>query len=133
MRRHDWPEQLAEYLDACRDAAFVWGEHDCCRFAAKAVLAMTGRDYMFDYTYRGELGARRLIQRAGSLDVLLRRALGDPLPSVAQAGRGDVVLAELELGPTVGICVGPLCAFAREPAGVTFRSLRAAQHAWRIC
>jgi len=131
MRRPDWPERLAEYVEARRAATFEWGVHDCCRFASGAVEAMTGDDPMGAFAYRNEVGALRLVHTAGSLDALVMRTLGDPLEAVALAGRGDVVIAELENGSTVGICLGADCVFVSE-AGVTFRPLSMARVAWRI-
>ena len=131
MRHPDWPARLAGYLESRRATPFAWGSHDCCRFAAGAAEAMTGRDAMAAFTYRNELGAQRLIRRAGSLDELVRRTLGEPLPTVLRAGRGDVVLADLERGPTVGLCLGQSCAFAGD-VGVVYRPLAFARLAWRI-
>lgn len=130
-RRHDWPQRLALYLEQRRATPFEWGVHDCCRFAAGAVEAMTGRNRMDHFAYSTELGAARLIQRAGGLEVLLRETLGEPLPSLGQAQRGDVVLADLESGPTVGVFLGRVAAFAAD-IGITWRSATVCHLAWRI-
>ena len=132
MRRGDWPERLAAYIEEHRNTPFRWGSHDCCRFAAGAVLAMTGRDPMADFDYANEIGALRLIKKAGSLDVLLHQTLGQPLPSVAQARSGDVVITDINGGSSVGVCLGRTCAFAAEPAGLAFSPRTAARAAWRI-
>jgi hypothetical protein len=131
MRHPDWPQRLAEYIDSRRGASFEWGTHDCCRFASGAVQAMTGDDPMIAFSYRNEVGATRLIRKAGSLDALVHRALGDPIP-VANAKRGDVVISDLDFGATVGICVGAKCAFAAAEGGVTFRPLMMSRVAWGI-
>jgi hypothetical protein len=91
---------------------------------------MTGDNPMKSFDYRNRLGAERLLRSAGTLDALVNRALGEPVhPS--SAGRGDVVIADLELGATVGICLGELCVFACDP-GITFRPRDVARAAWRI-
>jgi len=131
-RRSDWPERLADYVASKRETEFEWGTHDCCRFAAGAVEAMTGVDRMAGYRYKGEREALRLIAKAGSLGALAHRLLGEPLESVALAQRGDVVLADLENGASIGVCLGNVCAFAGLAGGVVFRPLLAAQVAWRI-
>lgn len=131
MRRGDWPQRLADYIERHRHTEFQWGTHDCCRFAAGAVEAMTDRDPMATFTYRNEIGAMRLIRQAGSLEVLLHRTLGHPLQTVAEARRGDVVLSDLDNGPTVGIVCGRVSAFAA-PVGVLFVPTDKARMAWRI-
>lgn len=130
-RHHEWPELLAEYVATRRKAPFEWGTHDCCRFASGAVEAITGVDFMHDYHYSNEIGALRLIHDAGGLEVLVTRALGAPLPSVAQAKRGDVLLADLENGPTVGVSLGSTAAYAGA-IGLLYLPVMQARVAWRV-
>lgn len=132
MRRADWPQRLAAYIEQHRHTPFQWGTHDCCRFAAGAVEAMTGTDPMIGFDYGNATGAMRLIKKAGSLDVLLHQVLGEPLPAVAQARCGDVVIADINSGAAVGICLGRTCVFAAEPAGLVFGPRMAVRAAWRI-
>lgn len=131
MRRPDWPQRLDAYIAESRTTPFAYGRHDCCWFAGKAVEAMTGENPMHAFSYRNRLGAERMIRRAGTLDALVHRALGEPVHP-AQAGRGDVVIADLELGATVGVCLGDVCAFATDPVGIVFRPREAIRAAWRI-
>lgn len=132
MRHPDWPERLARFIEERRSAPFQFGSsaHDCCSFAAGAVNAITGVDPSTAWPYRNEIGARRLIIEAGGLDSLVTRALGEPVHP-AQAGRGDVVLAELEEGPTVGVCLGRDCVFPAD-VGVTFRPRSVIALAWNV-
>ena len=53
MRLHDaiadlqpcaWRQQLDALIASRMAAPFAWGAHDCCLFAADAVLAQTGED-----------------------------------------------------------------------------------------
>lgn len=130
MRAADWPQRLGDYVESRRSTPFEYGTHDCCRFAAGAVIAMTGHNYMAAFDYKNGLGAERLIRRAGTLDALVNRTLGEPVhPS--QAGRGDVVLADLERGSTLGVCLGETCVFAAEPAGLAFHPRAVIRLAWR--
>jgi hypothetical protein len=130
-RRDDWPERLHGYVEAMRDVPFDWAANDCARFTAGAVEAMTGDNPMRVFDYTNRLGAERLIRSAGTLDALVNRVLGEPIHS-AMAGRGDVVIADLEEGPTVGICLGEQCAFVTDPVGITFRSRAVIRSAWRV-
>ena len=130
MRFADWPERLAEYVESRRSAPFEYGSHDCCHFAGGAVEAITGTNPMHAFDYRNRLGAERLIRSAGTLDALVNRVLGEPVhPSLA--GRGDVVIADLDGGSSVGVCLGDVCVFAAEP-GIAFRPRDVARAAWRI-
>lgn len=131
MRYQDWPQRLDAYIESRRATPFEYGSHDCCLFADGAVVAITGESRMASFDYTSRLGAERLIRGAGTLDALVNRALGEPVhPS--QAGRGDVVMADLEHGATVGVCLGAVCAFAAEPTGMTFRPRATVRAAWRI-
>ena len=131
IRHQDWPTRLVEYIEQSRTVPFAYGSHDCCQFAAKAVAALTGENPAAAWHYTNEIGAARLIVEAGGLEALITTAMGEPIhPS--QAGRGDVVLADLELGPTIGVCLGRTCAFATDPVGVVFRPRAAARMAWRV-
>lgn len=130
MRLNDWPERLAEYVESRRAAPFEYGSHDCCQFAAGAVEAMTGDNPAALYPYRNELGAKRIIVEHGGLDALLTGVLGEPCHP-AMAGRGDIVLAELELGPTAGVCLGRNCVFPAD-VGVTFRPRSVIASAWKV-
>lgn len=130
MRDHDWPEKLAEYVASRAATPFAWGTHDCCQFAAGAVQAITGVNPAAAWTYDSEFGALRLIADAGSLETLITQAMGAPVhPS--RAGRGDVVLADLDRGPTVGVCVGRECAFPAD-TGLTFRPRDVVITAWKV-
>ena len=130
MRAQDWPERLAAYVESRRTVPFEYGSHDCCHFAGGAVDAITGRNPMAAFHYRNQIGAERAIRKAGSLDALVEQTLGKPM-AVALARRGDVVIADLERGATVGICTGAEAVFASE-IGVTFRPMSSVRKAWRI-
>lgn len=130
MRRADWLDRLEAYIAERMTEPFAWGRHDCCRFAAGAVEAMTDEDPMRGFEYCDEAGARALIRSAGSLDSLVARALGEPIP-VSLAGRGDVVIGDLEFGATVGVCLGGITAFAASE-GLTHRPTLECRVAWRV-
>jgi hypothetical protein len=132
VRRQDWPERLADYLHSRIATPFSYGNggHDCCQFAALAVEAMTSENPAANWHYSCELGAARLIHKAGGLETLITEAMGSPVhPS--KAGRGDIVLAELEKGPTIGVCVGRDCVFPAD-VGLTHRERGCIQMAWKV-
>lgn len=104
-RRQDWASQMARVVLAHRRVPHVWGQTDCCRFAARVVDAMTGSglELQLRELYDDEASAQALIRFHGSLEravtALLRQ---DPLG--VRARRGDLVL--IEGGDAVGICDG---------------------------
>ena len=98
---------LTEYL---RDAAarpFVWGQCDCCLFAADWVQAKTGIDpaSAMRGEYHSELGAREIIQSAGSLRELVGHNLNaEGFFEAHVPQEGDIGLLRLPIhGETVGI------------------------------
>lgn len=125
---------LAEFLRDRADAPFEWGVNDCCVFAADAVQAQTGRDLAAPWrrTYDDELSAEVVLLAFGGVAKIATEALGIPLPLVATARRGDIVLFESGVGPGLGICVGDKFAVLRQEGGVGYLSMRHAVTAWRV-
>ncbi|MFQ5535576.1 MAG: hypothetical protein ACE5EM_12670 [Sphingomonadales bacterium] len=133
MRKSDWPELLAREVEAAAERPFCWGKHDCCLFAANIVKAMTGDDpaKAFRGRYRTEFGARRALKRYGSgtLYHTLRSLFGNPIPP-ARAWRGDLVYMVTENGPSAGVCLGAIAAFASD--GLAFVPMSETAKAWRV-
>lgn len=93
QRLRDWQQRLAELMMQRRVALFQWGVHDCCLFAADAVLAVTGHDLAADLrgTYTSADEAARLLRRLGGVQgVAINRA--GPVVPVAMAQAGDIGL-----------------------------------------
>ena len=105
-RYGDWPERLNAFLD--QEHKFVWGESDCCLFAADAVLRITGTDLAAKYRdkYKSEAGAARMLRKADGLGNICSKAADqfdlEEVP-VLFARRGDMVIFETELGGTLGV------------------------------
>ena len=134
-RRCDWPERLAEAVWAARGRAFAWGRHDCALFAFDCVRAMTGVDHLaaFRGRYRSANGAARVLRSIGgvkTIEELVTGIFGQPRPVVA-AQRGDVVLIDGDLGPTLGVCLGARAAFSG-PDGLVYAPTATARSAWRV-
>lgn len=91
-RLADWPERLADYLAAMRPRRFAWGTHDCARFAAGAVHAVTGQQ-ITALQWSSPADAARLLRRLGTLATAVGQVLPE-LPAPALAQRGDVVLIQ---------------------------------------
>ena len=141
MRRDDWPERLAAFLEAQRRTAFSWTTHNCALFAADAVEAMTGEDPVPDWrgaADKASLLARLDTDHGGDLEEAATAVMGTPLERMRMAQRGDVVSA-MTVGPggealALGVCLGGRCAFAGSDEGMgwTTLPLTACRLAWRV-
>jgi hypothetical protein len=81
-------------MKAAEKRPFLWGEHDCCLFAADCAGAMTGENFATGWrgTYDSETGAKALLRGGGSLKKVLAHYL-DEVP-VKFAQRGDIAIVE---------------------------------------
>lgn len=114
----DWPQRVATTLEAARERPFVWGEFDCCLFAADVIAAQTGTDLAKELRgrYRTELGAARVLKKAGGIEALLDAHFSRVPPGMAQ--RGDVLLFDGEQGPTLGVFFGQIWATTQQGVAV---------------
>lgn len=126
MRRQDWPERLAEYLEAAHARPFRYGAHDCGTFAAGAVEAVTGVNPIADLTYDRK-GAIAIME--GGLHAFAAERLG-PEIRAAFAQRGDVVGFIWQGRETLGVCAGTHIA-APGPDGLLYVPMSTAVKAWR--
>ncbi|WP_199287793.1 DUF6950 family protein [Kushneria phosphatilytica] len=100
----NWPQKLYDAIQAAHEAAFSWGENDCCTFAADCCIAVCGIDPAEKYRghYTTEIGAKRkLTEIHGSLEKACD-AYFERVP-VTKAQRGDMVMFEGEIGNTMGV------------------------------
>lgn len=95
-RKEDWPERLAEYLDAREFAPFRWGLNDCGLFAADAILEMTGVDVAANVRgkYTNCSTALRLIRGIESFTERVATFYGLDEIAPREAWRGDLVLIQ---------------------------------------
>jgi len=111
MRREDWPERLREYFEAAEKRPFSWGNHNCCHFAAGAVVAQTDVDPTACFTgtnIRGRVSAYKRVRAfAGGgvreLTAKISEDLGMDEVVPAMAGRGDIVCLEIEGCDALGV------------------------------
>ena len=138
MARHPrlpgWERRLLGAVAAARDRPFRWGQHDCATFAFDLRRDLTGGDdvaSLWRGRYRTAQGAVRVMRRLGwsSLQAAGCDLLGDPLPSVHLAQRGDLVLADTGLG--FGVCLGARAA-GLAPEGLVLVQLSSCALAWRV-
>lgn len=128
-RLPDWPHLLAAYIDATRSLVFAWGVHDCCTFAAGAVLAVTGRAVPLP-AWSGRREAVFTLRRLGGLRAATTAQLG-PVQAPALARRGDVVLLRQRGRSLLGVCLGHVWA-APGAGGLAFGPMDEALAAWKV-
>lgn len=107
MKHPDWHNRLITVIRAAEQRPFLWGEHDCCLFAADCAQAMCGEDFAADWrgTYENETGAKKAILRGGgTLENVLARYL-DEVP-VKLAQRGDIAVVDNAGARCAGVIYG---------------------------
>jgi len=142
MKKHGWPELLHDYVEASMAREFVYGNFDCCLWAAGWVEIATGIDHASGLRgYDSKTAAYRVIARYGSIEKMVTHLLGrDPIHA-AFAQRGDIVLIrercalggeiEMEAPEGLGICLGLHSAFPRPTGLMMIRTLEAVG-AWKV-
>lgn len=96
----NWESALSDYILSKRDEPFVYGENDCCMFAAGAMIAMTGVDPIPEFRgkYNSLASSVKALKELGAGD--LEKTIDGKLPEIAVglAQRGDVALYDGSLG-----------------------------------
>lgn len=137
MRRaEDWPERLANFIEARRERPFAWGDQDCVSLAADAVLAMTGLDLLEPHrgAYETEDEADAILVAAGGIEALLADLagrIGLPDRPVKRAQRGDLVMVRVGNHEVAGIVNGTNVAVPGLDR-VQFVPLRTIVRAWAV-
>jgi hypothetical protein len=96
MKHPEWQIRLINVIRAAEERPFLWGQHDCCLFAAECVQAMCGEDFAAGLrgTYSTANGAKRvLLTNGGSLEKVLAQHLDEVPVKLAQRGDIAVVLS----------------------------------------
>lgn len=132
-RFQDWPQRLADAIEKFERKQFEWGSHDCGTMAADLIVAMTGEDPI-PYL-RGNWDSAMTASRI-DLEAETEQAAFDqgwePV-GVAMARRGDLVLRDVENGPTLGIVdLDPFHAMFPGQDGIVRYATLSCSRAWRI-
>lgn len=131
MRPDGWEQRLYESLE--NQGPFVWGQSDCCLFAADAVKAMTGTDPAKEFRgrYKSEKGATRILAKLGGLRKAIGSVMGEEInPLLAQ--RGDIVLLNNAGRGIAGVINSRGQISAKGVSGVIELPIRDAVCAWRV-
>lgn len=124
-----WPEHLAAYVAACHDRPFAWGAHDCVRFAAGAVRAVTGCEVQMP-DWRGLSDAAHALRAERGLvsAVCARLPAHEALPLIR---RGDVVMVKQGHRRALAVCLGHVWA-APGADGLVYGPMTAAVRGWKV-
>lgn len=111
-RSQDWPEKLAEEVTAAQEMPYSIGQHDCLRFACRAIQAMCGVDFW--PRFAGYTTIRQAQDKISAIAPTLKDAvckvLGQSPLTPLQARRGDLVIFEDAGGQHIGVCTGAFIA-----------------------
>lgn len=134
-RAFDWPALLAAYIEQHRATPFAWGAHDCVGFAI-GWLAVVRPDLAPREELSGRLDYVDAAGAARQLHEISLRAVVDGWGQLvgiapAQAGRGDLVLVDIDGRASLAVNVAEL-ACGPGPAGLVFVPMTAAIAAWRV-
>lgn len=131
-RLPDWPARLSVLVAQAHALPFAWGLHDCCLWAADAVVAVVGVDPAADIRgqYTTAQGAHRALHAHGGLLGAGRRT-GQRLALPTLARDGDVGLVHDGRRPMLGVRVAAvwLCAAT---TGLRALPCSAARMAWGV-
>jgi len=131
----DWPQRLAEVVEARRDQPFAWGQRDCGMWAADVTVALAGWDPLAAWrgAYDSEAALEAILGAEG-LEAFLDRLLaaqGVEACDPAFAARGDWCLILAGNQPMLGVVVGETIAVTGLD-GLRFVPRQMALRAWAM-
>lgn len=100
----DWELRLGDYLESSEAKRFRYGTFDCCKFAAGAVIAMTGVDLMDGFQYDNARSAKVLMPK-GLIPIFsqVMQKFGCAQVKPTFARRGDLIAGFVSYKPAIGI------------------------------
>ena len=130
-RVNDWPFALSALVARRLQTPCEWGSHDCCLWAADAVLALTGVDYASAErgAYTDAATGMAVLTAAGGLLSVADRA--GPRIGVAFAREGDIglIAASADSPAVLAVRIGTAWL---APAANGLHGLAEASIAWGI-
>ncbi len=125
---------ISAFISRYRVRPFVWGECDCCLFAADWVVEQVGVDPAAQTRgrYNSAKGALKVVRQAGFDDMcaMVDSLLGERIAPL-QLQRGDIALVENGGDPALGICWGANV-FAMSQSGVVGLPANTIITGWRL-
>jgi hypothetical protein len=132
VRLPDWQMRFAALVRERVQEPFVWGQHDCCLWAADCVLALTGFDpaQQLRGAYADERTAVRLVRHLGGMARIAQAALGAPV-GARLANVGDVVLVTHTGQTILSVCNGATL-LSPSMQGMQTHALPLACRTWKV-
>lgn len=133
IRAAGWERRLDAVIAAGRVAPFNYGTHDCLRFPAACIEAVTGEDLFAPFAgrYETELEAANLVPRIEPFLEGLAAAHGWETIQARQARKGDLAAVRLGKAFLCAVVYGSLI-IPERPVGLRRFNLLMAEKAWRI-
>lgn len=124
-------QQLDKYLASA--PPFSWRAHHCGDFAARWVLARTGKDPLAGLHVSGLNNAAAVCRRYDGLSDAVASLTGAREIPHLSAQIGDIVMMQTDsaIGGALGICAGREVAYT-SPGGIAWASIMLGCKAWRI-
>jgi len=132
-RLPDWETRLIKFVEG--DIFYNWQTMNCALFAGFIVGELTGLNFTKEYLSElkkisSERRMFRYLRSIGGVESIADKHLGKRKP-VSQAQRGDVVSCNLDLGLSLGICVGGMSVFISRD-GKVFVETDQCKNAWSV-
>lgn len=130
----DWPQRLMAHVESAGRQGHVWGENDCALFTCNWIAAITGFDPAgaFRGHYTTGQGSLKALKKYGTGELISTfDGLMPPRVSPLRARRGDAVAIETDVGPALGLCLGPRAVFVALD-GLAFRATGAVSAVWPV-
>lgn len=127
----DWITRLEAFIKSETVTPFVWGENDCCLFAANAIKMMTGTDIAA--IERGTYASKRQCLKTykSAESAVQAAAERNKMPLVKRPSKGDLVLVRTSNGVAAGICLGATVV-AKAPHGLAIVDRSEVIKSWMI-
>ena len=132
MRVNGWEDALASVIEKHASQPLIYGVSDCGQLAADAVFAVTGTDVFTYYrNYKTEVGARRILQKAGCKDLsdLFAKFFTPIHPFLAK--RGDIGIVEQNGNICAGVYTGTGFA-SKSETGIFYLGVDAVKQAFSV-
>lgn len=129
-----WPQRLLAHVEAAGKQGHVWAVNDCALFTCNWIKAMTGYDPASDYRgrYTSGIGSLKALKKYGTGELITTfDQLMPSRVSPLRARRGDAVAINTDIGPALGLCIGPRAVFVALD-GLAFRSSAAVVAVWPV-
>lgn len=98
-------EIVRKYLATASRKTWEWGRIDCAQFAAGMIYTLSGQNFGGIYDYDSKLTCAKVLIKHGGVVGITTRHLGEPSTDWVSCDDGDIVMAKLDEGDTLGVAL----------------------------